>query len=171
MLFRSVHRIHGGILRQSGDDDLTDNDLNGWNVLFPRTHGRFGDADFFGSNFGGNKSIFIYPPTGITAINIGYGLNVGDGKHMFMATGWSFQPTEDKVTGFDVDGDGEDDKIESLGTEFDLSYAYRYSKHVSLSAAASWLMPGDGLTFNNVSGVSNSDDAVTRYTMAATVKF
>src|SRR5207247_1197453 len=31
----SVHRVHVGFLRESGDDDVTDNDFNGWNRLFP----------------------------------------------------------------------------------------------------------------------------------------
>ncbi len=47
-----IHRIHGAVTRQSGDGNLTDNKAEGWNALFPRTHGRFGEADYFGANFG-----------------------------------------------------------------------------------------------------------------------
>ncbi len=61
--------------------------------------------------------------------------------------------------------------LQGLGTELDLDYAYRYSRHVSLTALVAYLKPGDGLTFGNLPGISASDDAITRVNLGATVKF
>lgn len=166
-----IHRFHGNIISQSGDDDVTDSDAEGWNILYPRTHGRFGEVDFFGSNFGGYNSLFLYPPTGITALSGGYELNIGDGKHLFAATAWWFMPTEDSIEGLDLDDDGDDDSISDLGSELDLSYSYKYSRNVWLTAALGYLMPGDGLTFNDVTGDNASDDPITRVSLGATVRF
>jgi hypothetical protein len=44
---------------ESGDDDVTDNDLEGWNRLFPSLHGHFGDVDFMSSISFGRSPEFL----------------------------------------------------------------------------------------------------------------
>src|SRR5262245_13509269 len=75
---RHHHRVHLGILYESGDDDVTDNDLDGWNRLFPELHGRFGDTDFVSSiNFGPFSGV----PSGVWATSVGYDVSCKEGRH------------------------------------------------------------------------------------------
>lgn len=158
-----MHRFHGGLLRQSGDDDVSDNDLDGWAAIFPRTHNRFGYVDWFGANFGGPLS-FI--PSGITAYHVGYGLSCRESKHVLEAKYWWFTPTEDKIK----DSSGDNNKVEDFGTELDLLYSYQYSKHLTLSLGVGYLWPDEGLTGEDFDS-SLPDDAVSRVGGGARLRF
>jgi len=153
----AIHRVFGAYLRQSGDDDVPDNTIKGWIPLFPTTHGLFGNADFFDSNFGQNEA-------SIQALSLGYNLNVDEGKHMFGARIWKFQPVEDRV--LFVAG-GTKDKIKDFGKELDLTYDFMYSKQVTLSAGFAVLKPADGLTGGGLA----ADDKVERAWGQVNVKF
>ena len=154
----TIHRVSGGIIYKSGDDNVTDKNIDSWVALFPSNHGRYGNADFFGANIGSGYFIGSGPSgfsSGLTAYNIAYDLNYDNGEHMFGGRYWKFEPTEDKIktsptTSFE---------IKDFGTEWDLWYQYRYSENVSLYANYSNLSPDDGLT----GGGSNPNDSVTRF--------
>lgn len=179
-----ILRFSAGALVQSGDDDTTDEDSDGWNALYPRSHGRFGNADFFGNNFGsslfdfggpidsGTGFVHGVPPSGITAYHAGINTNCLEGKHLFDATIWWLKPTEDKI---DI-GAGSDFKVKNFGKEVDLDYAYAYSKNVTLSAGVAYLKPTKG--FGQLLGFDDPDnpgqglnDAVTRFNLGARVRF
>jgi len=150
-----VHRFFVGAIEESGDKDLTDNKIKGWSDLFMSVHGRFGGADFFGSNFAAHSA-------GITAWRAGYVGSMKDGKHKFGATFWSFMPTEDKLT----TGLGTV-KVDDYGTEIDLGYKYQYTDNVYFGAGVAELSPKDGLT----GGAGAPNDSVFRAVGVLDVKW
>jgi len=152
---KTVQRVYIGATRESGDDDLTNNKVDGWTDLFMSVHGRFGAADFFGSNFSAHAA-------GITAWKAGYTASLKDGKHTFGAALWSFMPTEDSI-----DTGAGTVKVEDYGTEIDLGYKYRYTDNVTFGAGIAQLSPDDGLT----GGSGAPDDAVLRAVGVLDVKF
>lgn len=134
------HRVHLGALIASGDDDITDTDLDDFIPLFGDDHAynRLGDADFF-------------TVTNITDVNLGYKFMSENEKHSFAASAHAFTMTEEITTsafpanpvnsGF---GPGplvpnEDD----LGTEIDLKYSYKFADNTKLSVGVANLAPGD----------------------------
>lgn len=179
-----IFRVHAGVIRQSGDDDVTDDELDGWNALYPRSHGRFGNADFFGNNFGsplfdfggpidsGTGFVHGVPPSGIMAYHAGFSSNCHDGKHRLDANLWWLKPAEDEVD----TGGPEPFEVKNFGKEFDLDYSYAYTKNVTLSASIAYLKPTKG--FGQLLGFDDPDnpsqglnDAVTRFTAGARVRF
>lgn len=152
----TIHRVYGAYIRQSGDDDVTDDDVEGWIPLFPTVHDLYGDADFFDSNFAQNEA-------SIQALSLGYDANIGEGTHVFGARVWSFKPVENHVLFL---AGGMKEKIQSYGAEIDLVYHYIYSNNVTLSAGVAQLRPRDGLA-----GVGNPDSNVTRAWAQAGVHF
>lgn len=163
-----LHRIYGSYLYQSGDDDVTDavdpglglddDDIKGWIPLFPTTHGLFGNADWFDSNFAQNEA-------SIQAYSLGYSLDCKDGKHRFGARVWKFEPVEDEITFDDGTGAVTFD-VDSYGNEYDITYDYRYSRHVTLGTGIAILDVDDGL-----SGVGNPQDKVSRFWGSVDVRF
>lgn len=150
------HTIFGGGIIQSGDDDLTDDSDDSWHALVPTTHGRFGNADFFGGNFN-------IAGSGITAYHVGYAISGGENdRHKGYIKFWGIMPTEDSIDF----GPGSFD-IEDFGTEIDLGYTYKYDDALKLFVAVSELMPDDGLT----GGGGAPDDSLMRIYGGATISF
>ena len=148
------HSIFGGLIAQSGDDDTTDDSFDAWHAIAPTTHGRFGNADFFGAEFGVMDS-------GITAFHVGYAIADDDDRHKGWVKLWNFSPTEDSIE----TGASNPVEIEDFGTEIDLGYSYKYGDVVKLFAAVAQLSPDDGLTGGG------ADDGVMRFYAGATVMF
>jgi len=161
-------RVHAGAIYESGDDDVTDNDLHGWNRLFPQLHGRYGDVDFMSSiSFGP----FAGVPSGIWAPSIGYSIDCRDGRHKFYTNLYVFKPVEDSIRISST----EKFKVKDFGKEIDAYYDYAYSKHVTLSAGVGYFKPdsefGDLLGNVDPNTGDPSDDPVTRVTAGARVRF
>jgi hypothetical protein len=160
-----MHSVYGGYIMQSGDDDLTDTDVDGWMPLVPRTHGRFGKTDFFGADFGcaANGACGQGGNSGIMGYHVGYGISGGDGRHRGYLTLWSFAPFEDSI---EV-GAASPNDIDDFGAEIDLGYSFGYSDNLWLFIAYSELLPDDGIT----GGSGFPDDSVTRIYGGAYLKF
>src|SRR4030095_14610916 len=113
-------RLHVGLIRESGDDDITDNDLEGGSRLFPELHGRYGDTDFVSSiTFGPFSGV----PSGVWAPSVGYSVDCNEGRHKFYANIFWCMPTEDSIRV----SSSEKFKVEDFGTEVDAAYSYSYS--------------------------------------------
>lgn len=165
---RHHHRLHLGVIYESGDDDITDSDLNGWNRLFPELHGRYGDTDFVSSiGFGPFSGV----PSGIWSPSVGYSIDCNEGRHKFYATVFWFKPAEDTIRISPT----EKFKVGDFGNEIDAAYDFNYSKHVTLSAGVGYFKPesdfGELLGDVDPNTGEASDDPVTRVTAAARVRF
>ena len=165
---RHHQRIHAAMIWESGDDDITDSDFDGWNRLFPEMHGRYGDVDFMSSiAFGPFSGV----PSGIWATSLGYSIDCNDGRHKFYANVFWFKPAEDSIRISPT----ETFEVEDFGAEIDASYDFHYSKHVTLNVGVGYFMPeeefGDLLGFVDPNTLDPSDDPVTRVTAGARVRF
>jgi len=165
---RHHQRIHVGVIWESGDDDITDSDLNGWSRLFPELHGRYGDVDFMSTiGFGPFSGV----PSGIWAPSVGYSIDCREGRHKFYANFFWFKPVEDSIRTSPSDTFS----VKDFGSEIDANYDFMYSKHVTLNAGVGYFMPKKdfGELLGNVDPNTGnaSDDPVTRVTASARLRF
>jgi hypothetical protein len=154
-----MHRFYGTYIYQSGDSDLTDNDIEGWIPIYPEIHGLYGNADWFGSSYAQNEA-------SIQAYSLGYTLTTASGKHAVGARYWWFEPVETNLKFSDGEGGTVSYKVKSYGTEFDLGYDFRYSKNATFSGGIAMFKPGDGIT-----GENNPQDNITRFWVQTSIRF
>ncbi len=150
------HRIAIGGFVSSGDDDDTDNDVDGFLTLFPDTHAnnRLGDLDAFSMGGAAAGSLFgdfngfgqstdgdlnrqgqnLGGISNLTDINVSYTYTGEDGRHVFMVALHQLSLTEE-----DADFNMEDE----IGMEIDLKYTYNYSGNLAFQVGVANLMAGD----------------------------
>ena len=112
--------LHAGYTIAGGDDDPEDGDYDMFFQAFPDFHPRAGAADF------------ITAISNIEIIQLGY-----TGSYENQSWGielYNFDWDESPIHGGD----------ESLGNEYDIWYAYEYTKHLSVEATYGLFDPGDG---------------------------
>lgn len=136
--FNDDMRLGFGLTYQTGDDDWTDSDWDGFWRMFGDSYGRWGNADILyasgigwwtydlGSVFDGANG-YVIPQLNFrhkVRDNITWGANLV-----------YFLPAEDKFN----DGSGEDYTIDWSILEIDAWVAYAYSEHLAITANLSYL--------------------------------
>jgi len=146
---KSHGRAHIGFLSTSGDKTSTTKDEN-FVPLYGDFHAnnRFGDLDFIDTIGNGG-------PQNITDVNLGYEHWFGN-HSLMIAAHWAKLTEKNALT------------EDSLGTEVDLKYGYRYSKNVGMEVGLGEWLPGKAL--EAAYGVTSSDP-VSRIAARLTLTF
>ena len=154
------HRASLNLLMASGDDDNTDDDLDGFFQLAPDTHhdNRLGDLDLFSGGFTEVGSLVSFGDnfegmSNVSNINLRYDYTGASGNNNFYVALHQFTLAEDQVS----PGSSFDD--DDIGTEIDVVYEHMYSENVAFEFGASQFSSGDFL--DEASGFDTDD--VTRF--------
>ena len=169
----SMHRVGGGFLVTSGDDDSDDEDANSFRPLFGDIHAnnRLGNIDFGGQGalsgvFGAASAVSeLGQDTGITDINLRY--NGIFGQHAVLFAYHYLQATtlDEGVNSVVAAG-----RSKSLGSMIDLGYDFTYSKNLVFATEISFFSPGD--YYKEIdAGSDTGEDMATRITVGARLRF